>query len=185
MLLDDYPDAQIYVVDSLAACCGEGLMLLDAIDKRDAGMSINDLAAWLTTNRLRYRQWFTVDDLSYLYHGGRVSRASATFGSLLHIKPVMDVDTDGHLRVVRKARSRRKSLEALASSTLATIANRNNPRVIIATSDADAAAKIIEQQIISSIPGAQILIEHIGPTIASHTGLGCVAVFSLGQEDRT
>lgn len=184
MLLAEHPDAQIYLVDSLAACCGEGLMLLDAIDKKAAGMKIDELAKWFTDNRLRYRQWFTVDDLNYLYHGGRVSRASATVGSLLHIKPVMDVDTDGHLRVVKKARSRRKSLEALAASTFETIENHENPRIIIATSHADDAAKIVRDHILSSIPNAQILIEHIGPTIASHTGLGCVAVFSLGNEDR-
>ncbi|PIO83970.1 fatty acid-binding protein DegV [Loigolactobacillus backii] len=184
MLLNDYPDAQIYLVDSLAACCGEGLMLLDAIDKRDAGTPIDELANWLTTNALRYRQWFTVDDLNYLYHGGRVSRTSATVGSLLHIKPVMDVDTVGHLRVVKKARSRRRSLETLAANTLATLANHENPRIIIATSDAPDAAKLVRDQLMASVPNAQILLEHIGPTIASHTGLGCVAVFSLGVTKR-
>lgn len=184
VLLNDYPDAQIYLVDSLAASCGEGLMVLDAIDKRNAGMSIQDLANWLTTNRLFYHQWFTVNDLNYLYHGGRVSKTSATLGSLLHIKPVMDVDTKGHLRVVRKARSRRKSLEALAENTLATIANHENPRIIIATTRANDAAEIIRNQILATLPHAQILLEHIGPTIGSHTGLGCVAVFSLSTTTR-
>lgn len=184
VLLSDYPEAQIYLVDSLAASCGEGLMVLDAIDKRNAGMPIDELANWLTTKRLFYRQWFTVNDLNYLYHGGRVSRTSATLGSLLHIKPVMDVDTKGHLRVVKKARSRNKSLEALAQNTLATIANHKNPRIIIATTKADDAAKVIQSIIIASIPQAQVLIEHIGPTIGSHTGLGCVAVFSLSKSER-
>ncbi|MFD0897508.1 DegV family protein [Loigolactobacillus binensis] len=184
MLLNDYPTAQIYLVDSLAASCGQGLMVLDAIDKRDAGMSITDLAAWLTTNRLRYRQWFTVDDLNYLYHGGRVSRTSATVGSLLHIKPVMDVDTAGHLRVVKKARSRRKSLEALAANTIATLAEPVTPRILIATTQAEDAANIVQEQILQQVPQAQVAIEHIGPTIGSHTGLGCVAVFSLGNTER-
>lgn len=184
MLLKDYPDAQIFLVDSLAACCGEGLMLLDAIDKQRDGMKIDELADWLTANRLRYRQWFTVDDLNYLYHGGRVSRASAAVGSLLQIKPIMDVDTVGHLRVVRKARSRRRSLEALATNTITTLANKTNPRIIIATSDDDQAAKIVQTNLQAKVPQANILIEHIGPTIASHTGLGCVAVFSFGKTDR-
>lgn len=184
MLVQEYPDAQIFLVDSLAASCGEGLMVLDAIDKKKAGMDITELADWLKKNRLRYRQWFTVDDLNYLYHGGRVSRASAAVGSLLHIKPVMDVDTMGYLRVVSKARSRRKSLKALADNTLETLANRDNPRIVIATSQADEAAQLVSDHIHESIPEAQVLIEHIGPTIASHTGLGCVAVFSLGNSER-
>ncbi|AMV61974.1 DegV family protein [Pediococcus damnosus] len=184
MLLQEYPDAQIFLVDSLAASCGEGLMLLDAIDKKKAGMGITELTNWLTTNRLRYRQWFTVNDLNYLYHGGRVSRASAAVGSILQIKPVMDVDTMGYLRVVSKVRSRRRSLKELADNTLETLENRDNPRIVIATSQADDAAKLVSDHIHENIPKAQILIEHIGPTIGSHTGLGCVAVFSLGKTDR-
>lgn len=184
MLLEDYPDAQIYLVDSLAASCGQGLMLLDAIDKKAAGMSITELTDWLTTNRLRYRQWFTVDDLNYLYHGGRVSRTSAAVGSLLHIKPVMDVDTAGHLRVVKKARSRRKSLEMLAANTVATLAEPTTPRILIATTQAEDAANVVQEQILRQVPDAQISLQHIGPTIGSHTGLGCVAVFSMGDTER-
>ena len=184
ILLEDYPDAQIYLVDSLAASCGQGLMLLDAIDKKAAGMSITELTDWLTTNRLRYRQWFTVDDLNYLYHGGRVSRTSAAVGSLLHIKPVMDVDTAGHLRVVKKARSRRKSLEMLAANTVATLAEPTTPRILIATTQAEDAANVVREQILRQVPDAQISLQHIGPTIGSHTGLGCVAVFSLGDTER-
>ncbi|MFD1318383.1 DegV family protein [Loigolactobacillus zhaoyuanensis] len=184
MLINDYPGAQIYLVDSLAASCGEGLMLLDAIDKKAAGMGITELTDWLTNNRLRYRQWFTVDDLNYLYHGGRVSRTSAAVGSLLHIKPVMDVDTAGHLRVVKKARSRHKSLETLADNTMATLAEPTTPRILIATTQAEDAANVVRDHILQRIPQAQVLIQKIGPTIASHTGLGCVAVFSLGNTER-
>ena len=101
MLLEEYPDAQIYLVDTLAACAGEGQLVLDAIEKRDAGMPIDELAHWLTAHRLDYRMWLTGDKLDYLYHGGRVSRTSAALGTMLNIKPVRDVDTAGKLRVVR------------------------------------------------------------------------------------
>ncbi|MBU7555861.1 DegV family protein [Pediococcus ethanolidurans] len=184
MLVHAYPEAKIVLVDSLAACCGQGLMLLDAIDKKKAGMKIDQLADWLTENRLYYHQWFTVNDLNYLYHGGRVSRTSATVGSLLQIKPVMDVDTFGHLRPVKKVRTRRRSLEALASNTVRDLKNTVNPRILIATSDDNKAARTVQTQILRHVPNAQISLEHIGPTIASHTGLGCVAVFSFGKTKR-
>ncbi len=184
MLMQDFPEAEIYLVDSLAACCGEGLMLLDAVDKRDAGMPIGQLANWLTENRLYYQQWFTVDDLKYLYHGGRVSRTSATVGSLLQIKPVMDVDPLGHLRPVQKVRSRRRSLTTLVTNTITNLRNQDNPRIIIATSDADDAAQAIREKILAKLPHAEILLSNIGPTISSHTGLGCVAVFSFGKTKR-
>lgn len=184
MLMQTNPEAEIYLVDSLAACCGEGLMLLDAIDKRDAGMPIEQLADWLTANRLYYHQWFTVNDLNYLYHGGRVSRTSATVGSLLQIKPIMDVDPSGHLRPVQKVRSRRRSLMTLVNNTLADLRNQDNPRIIIATSDAPEAAKTVRDKILAQLPTADVLLEHIGPTITTHTGLGCVAVFSFGKTKR-
>ncbi|WP_461215187.1 DegV family protein [Lacticaseibacillus sp. GG6-2] len=184
IILEDYPNAQIELVDSLAASCGLGLMVLDAIAKRDAGVSRSDLAAWLTANRLRYRQWFTVDDLNYLYHGGRLSRTSAALGTLLNIKPVMDVDIAGHLRVVRKARSRQRSLNALADETIAAIAADPTHQVLIATTKAQAAAESIRDRILATYPDTPIRIERIGAAIASHTGLGCVAVFSLDHNQR-
>lgn len=184
ILLEDHPDAKIRLVDSLAAANGEGLMVLDAIDQQQAGKSLDDLADWLEANRLRYRQWFTVDDLNYLYHGGRVSKTSATLGTLLNIKPVMDVDTTGHLRVVKKARSRQRSLQALADETLSAIAQDPKHRVLIATADAPDAAEIVKNRILAQSPDTPITIGHIGAAIASHTGLGCVAVFSLDAHAR-
>lgn len=184
LLLNTYPDAKICLVDSLAASSGQGLMLLDAVDKQDAGMGIAELSDWLVRNRLHYQHWFTVDDLNYLYHGGRVSRTSAAFGTLLHIKPIMDMDAKGHLRVVKKARSRRRSLEALAANTVATLVDRESPRILICTSRAVDAAHVIENEIKKTVPNARFTITKIGPTIASHTGLGCVAVFSFGSEKR-
>lgn len=184
LLLESHPDAEIYLVDSLAASAGEGLMVLDAIDKQAAGMGIQELAEWLMANRLHYRQWFTVDDLNYLYHGGRVSRTSATLGSLLNIKPVMDVDPAGKLRVVRKARSRQRSLEALASETLKDVADYPDHVVIIATTQADDAGDVIEKRIHAESPNTPVRRYGIGPTIASHTGIGCVAVFSFGDTTR-
>lgn len=184
MILEAHPNAQIRLVDTLAAAWGEGLMVLDAIDMKKAGMALEDLATWIEANRLRYRQWFTVDDLNYLYHGGRVSKTSATLGTLLNIKPVMDVDTVGHLRVVKKARSRQRSLQALADETLSAIAHDPTHRVLIATADAPQAAETVKARILAKSPDTPITIGNIGAAIASHTGLGCVAVFSLGERPR-
>ncbi|MFD1486208.1 DegV family protein [Lacticaseibacillus baoqingensis] len=185
ILLEDYPDADIRLVDSLAASAGLGLMVLDAIAQQKAGTSRDDLADWLEANRLRYRQWFTVDDLNYLYHGGRLSKTSAALGTMLHIKPVMDVDVAGHLRVVKKARSRQKSLFALADETIAALAAEPTHQVIIATTQAPEAAATVQERIHATYPQTPIRIEAIGAAIAAHTGLGCVAVFSLDASPRT
>ena len=182
IILEETPNAQITLVDSRAASCGLGLMVLDAAAKRDAGMPLPELSAWLTANRDRYRQWFTVTDLNYLYHGGRLSRTSAALGTLLNIKPVMQVDDSGHLQVVRKARSRQRSLEAIADETIAALTAAPTHQVIIATTAAEAEARQVEARIHAASPTTPIRIERIGAAIASHTGLGCVAVFSFAGE---
>lgn len=184
MLLEEYPDAQIYLVDTLAACAGEGQLVLDAIEKRDAGMPIDELAHWLTAHRLDYRMWFTVDKLDFLYHGGRVSRTSAALGTMLNIKPVMDVDTAGKLRVVRKVRARKRSLIDLANETLKAIQENPQHRVIISTSGDFEAANFVKERLHEASPQTPLQIGNIGPTIASHTGFGCVAVFSMAASER-
>ena len=184
MLLEKYPDAQIYLVDTLAACAGEGQLVLDAIEKRDAGMPIDELAHWLTAHRLHYRMWFTVDKLDFLYHGGRVSRTSAALGTMLNIKPVMDVDTAGKLRVVRKVRARKRSLIDLANETLKAIQENPQHRVIISTSGDFEAANFVKDRLPEASPQTPLQIGNIGPTIASHTGFGCVAVFSMAASER-
>lgn len=114
-LQEKYPARTIRVVDSLAASMGEGLLLYYAEENRKAGMSLEDNVKWLEDNRLHLCHWFTVNDLMHLHRGGRVSKASAIFGSLLGIKPVLHVDDEGHLILMSKSRGRLASIEALAA----------------------------------------------------------------------
>ncbi|WP_179394328.1 DegV family protein [Lacticaseibacillus absianus] len=184
MLLEEYPDAEIRVIDTLAASAGEGRLVLEAIRLRDAGASLDELEQWLVANRLRLQQWFTVDSLDYLYHGGRVSRTAATLGTLLNIKPLLDVDPAGKLRMVGKVRARKKALLALADKLLAALASDPQQPLLIATSGDWDAANIVRDHILAQAPDAQIQVGPIGLTIASHTGFGCVAAFVMGAADR-
>ncbi len=83
---------------------GEGMLVRYAIDMKAAGDPIEEVHAWLEEHRFHLAHWFTVDDLMYLYRGGRVSRTSATAGTLLKIKPVMHMDNPGHLIPMEKVR---------------------------------------------------------------------------------
>ena len=85
----DYPEREIYVVDSLSASLGQGLLLYLTVQQKRAGLSAKELADWVVSNRLSVDHWFTVDDLNYLKRGGRVSATSALLGTMLSIKPVM------------------------------------------------------------------------------------------------
>jgi len=184
MLLVTYPDADIRIVDTLAASGGEGLLVLQAIKLQQAGATLDQFVNWFDENKLRLQSWFTVDNLTYLYHGGRISRTSAALGTLLKVKPILDVDPDGKLRQVFKTRTRKKSLFELADKTLAAMQSDPDQPVIVTTSGDYAAAEVVKARIIETISTADVQIYPIGMTIASHTGFGCVAAFAMGDQLR-
>lgn len=184
MLLEDFPTAQIEIVDTLAACAGEGRLLLEASRLQTAGASLAETVTWLTTNRLRLQQWFTVDNLNFLAHGGRISKTSARVGTLLQIKPLLDVDTTGKLRLVTKIRTRKHALTALAHHIITALTTDATQPVLIATSGDWPAAKQIQATVLARYPNASVTLGPIGPTIACHTGFGCVAVFITGPAPR-
>jgi len=184
MLLETYPEADIRIIDTLAASGGEGQMVLSAIRLQKSGASLDELVAWFDKNKLRLQSWFTVDDLKYLYHGGRVSRTSAALGTLLKVKPILDVDINGKLQMVSKTRTRKKSLIELAEKIVEAMKDDQDQPVIITTSGDYEAAEVVKDHIIQKISEADIQIYPIGMTIASHTGFGCVAVFAMGSKNR-
>ena len=110
---EEFPDANIYVVDSLSASLGQGLLLYLAAHKKQEGLSAQELVQWVEDNKLHIDHWFTVDDLNYLKMGGRLSAGAAFFGSMLSIKPVMHTSDEGKLVPVSKVRGRKASLKAL------------------------------------------------------------------------
>lgn len=184
MLLESYPKADIRIVDTLAASGGEGQMVLSAIRLQKSGASLDELVDWFDKNKLRLQQWFTVDNLNYLYHGGRISRTSAALGTLLKVKPILDVDPNGKLRMVSKTRTRKKSLIELAEKIVEAIQTDKNQPIIITTSGDNEAAEVVKEHIIKEVPDADIQIYPIGMTISSHTGIGCVAAFAMGPNKR-
>ena len=184
ILLESFPEATIEIVDTAAASGGEGLLVLQAIRLQKAGKSLQELVEWFNSNKLRLQQWFTVDNLNYLYHGGRISHTSATLGTLLKVKPILDVDPNGKLRMVEKTRTRKKSLLDLANKVSPAIQNDIDQPIIITTSGDYDAAQVVKNKIQESISEADIQIYPIGITISSHTGFGCVAVFAMGSDNR-
>ena len=91
MVLEEYPDAVIELVDTLSASAGEGMVVYDALLRRDAGMPIEENAVYTKAHLQEYAHWFTVDDLHFLKRGGRCSPSAAFFGTMLKIKPVLTV----------------------------------------------------------------------------------------------
>ena len=181
-LREKYPERTIYVVDTLCASRGEGLLVWYACKKRDEGMTLDELHKWVEDTKLHLCHWFTVDDLMYLKRGGRISAATALVGTMLKVKPVLHVDNDGHLINMFKVRGRKASLEAIANKLGELGGNYDNSTVFICHGDCIEDAEYTAEQIRALTPVKDIIINYVGPVIGSHTGPGVVSVFFLGTE---
>lgn len=180
-LTEKYPDRKVYVVDSLCASLGQGLLVWYACRKRDEGMSAPELAKWLEENRRNLCHWFTVDDLMYLKRGGRISAATAVLGTMLSIKPVLHMDDEGHLINVSKARGRKASIDALARKFSELDGGFDNSTVFISHGDCEEDAKYLAEKVKAEYGVKEVVIGYVGAVIGSHSGPGTLAFFFLGK----
>jgi len=182
-LAEEYPDRTILAVDTLAASLGQGLLVWYAATKAREGASITEVRDWLEQNKLHLAHWFTVDDLMFLFRGGRVSKTSAWAGTLLNIKPVMHVDDEGHLVPLEKVRGRRKSLKALVdhmgASALQPVAEQT---VFITHGDCREDAELVAQMVRERFGVRDIVINYVDPVIGAHSGPGTMALFFLADQ---
>lgn len=179
----DYPDRKIMYVDTLAAAMGQGLLVYLAAQKAADGLSIEETAQWVKDNRFHLAHWFTVEDLKYLFRGGRVSRTSAWAGSLLNIKPVMHMDDEGKLIPMEKVRGRKKSLmrmvDHMEESATAPVADQT---VFISHADCEDDLMFLVEEIRKRFGCTDIRWNYLDPVIGAHTGPGCLALFFMASE---
>ena len=180
-LQEKYPQRKIRVVDTLAASLGQGLLVYYACQKRDQGLSLDDLTLWCEENRFKLCHWFTVDDLMYLKRGGRISATTALMGTMLQIKPVLHMDDEGHLINRSKVRGRKASIDALAKKVGELGIPGANDTVFICHGDCIEDAQYLEQELKAKYGVKNVLIYYVGAVIGSHSGPGTLAVFFLGK----
>ena len=179
-LKEQHPDRKIVIVDTLAASAGGGLMVYMAVAKKNEGATIEENAAYMESLVPQHCIWFTVDDLEYLKRGGRVSPLVAFAGGVLGIKPILQMDEEGHLVKVSTARGRKKAIEALAEKYAELSYEEKNTPIFISHAEAENDAKRLAD-ILKQRPGVEVtLITEIGPVIGSHAGPGTIALFFIG-----
>lgn len=185
-LQEKYPDRKLYVVDSLAAASGFGLLMDKLADLRDEGKTIDEVRDFAVANRLNLHHWFFSSDLTFFVKGGRISKTSGFFGTMLNICPLLNVNNEGKLIPRHKIRGKNKvireivkKMEEHAQDGLA-----YSGKCYICHSacleDAQAVARLVEERF-PNLNG-KVLINSIGTTIGSHTGPGTVALFFWGDE---
>lgn len=183
MVLEDFPEAVIQIIDTKAASMGEGILVMKAVEAKAVGQSLEQVVALIKSLVPKVKTYFLVDDLNHLMRGGRISKTAALMGSLVNIKPVIAVKGDGRLDSVAKVRGKKKAQTEVVRMTLEDIAD---PRVVIAYAGADSqeVAQVLKNQLLASEQVNEVLILPLGPVISTHTGPGTLGLFSIAHENQ-
>ena len=182
-LADDYPDRKIKIVDSLGASLGEGILVVEAAECRDKGMSLEETADHIDFQKYCMYQVFVVDDLKHLKRTGRISGALASLGTMMDLKPVLKGDTEGKIVVECKARGRKQAIKALAEKYRDMVVSPETQIVGIsyggkredAVHLANLISKIAEPKKIWMVPHEPVTGSHVGP--------GMLALYFKGADD--
>lgn len=183
---EKYPERKLYIIDSLCASSGFGLLMDRVADKRDEGLGIDELKDWIEANKLKVQHWFFSTDLTFFVKGGRVSKTAGFIGGALKICPLLNVDYKGCLIPREKIRTRKRAIKAALGKMEELAQDRldYNDKVYISHSAVEDDARELARQIeetFTKLP-EPVLINNIGTTIGAHTGPGTVALFFWGDE---
>ena len=181
----NYPDCNIYTIDSVNAAGGIGLIVSLAVQKRAEGLSVGEVAAWLEEHKSNCFSLFTVDDLMFLHRGGRLSKVSAVAGSIIGIKPLLNIAPDGTLKLKDKVRGRKGAIKTLVSQMKRSL----NPdtaldTVLISHSDCAEDAGELAELVKSTFNVRELHALMMGPVIGAHVGPGTLALFFVADMAR-
>ena len=185
-LMEKYPDRKVLIVDSLGASSGYGLFVDKLADLRDSGMGIDELYAWANEYRLCLHHWFFSTDLTFYVKGGRISKASGWFGTVLKICPLLNMDNAGKLIPRYKIRGKDRVITEIVNKMEEHAENGldYSGKCYISQSACYEDARKVADLVEARFPklNGKVVINHIGTTIGSHTGPGTVALFFWGDE---
>ena len=183
-IMAKYPEMKIIVIDTRSASLGEGIIISKAIEMKREGKSIEETAEWARENSPHLNIQFTVDDLNFLYRGGRLSRSSAILGTVIDIKPILYVNREGELVPFDKVRGRKKVLMTMVDNMAERLGEYKDKQVFIGVvhGDCEMDARYVANMITERFGYTDIVIRPIGPSIGVHTGPSAVALIFLGDE---
>lgn len=185
MLKEEFPERNIYIVDSLCAASGYGLLMDSLADLYACGISAHKLVEQAELLKKKIQHWFFSTDLTFFVKGGRISKAAGFIGTILKICPLMHVSEEGKLVPKEKLRTKKNAIKA-AFEKMRALSDGGDDyagKCYISHSacyeDARALADLIEENF-KGMSG-KVKIMDIGTTIGSHTGPGTVALFFFGK----
>lgn len=181
MVMDQYPEAVITIVDTKAATIGEGYLVMKAVEARAAGKTLAETKAIVEDLVPRLRTYLLVDDLNHLVRGGRLSKSAALIGGLVNIKPLLALNAEGKLEAIAKIRGRKKGIKEMLHLTLDGL---DHSTVMVAYTGNLEAAEALKETLLEDSRVSDVLLTELGPIIATHTGTGVLAILSINKKER-
>ena len=182
-MMEEIPVFRVEVVDTLSASLGEAILIMKALSLKKEGKSLEETADILRGLVPNLCVQFTVDDLGYLYRGGRLSKTSAVLGTVANIKPVLYINDDGKLVALSKVRGRKKSIHTMIDNMEARLGSFREKQVVIGIvhGDCEEDAQYLKEQVEKRLGYHAFLIRPVGPSIGAHSGPGTLGLIFLGD----
>jgi len=181
-ILEEFPEADISIVDSKCASLGQGLLIHYAYEMLKQGSSKEEIVAWIEENKLKINHWFTVNDLNHLKRGGRVSSSAAAVGTLLNIKPVLLMDNEGRLTPFSKCRGRKKAINELAEKFKERTDPNKEQVIAIGHGDCIEDALALEALVREHGNVKDVILNYVGTAIGAHTGPEILGLYFIAEE---
>ena len=183
-ICEENPGAKIIVLDTLNASMGEGMFVMKAVQMKEEGKSIDEIATWLEEHKQDFCVYFTVDDLNHLHRGGRISKTTAIIGSMINIKPILYVNPEGQLVAKSTARGRKKSLSTICNDMIDCMGKYkdSDDPICIAHGDAREDADYLADLIREKLPNRKLVINYVSPSIGAHSGPGAIGLCFMGEK---
>jgi len=182
-ICEENPGAKIVVLDSLNVSMGEGMVVMKAVQMKEAGKSIDQIVDWIEEHKMNFCVQFTVDDLFHLQRGGRVSKMTAIIGSMINVKPILIINREGALVASSTARGRKKSLATIVTNMENQMGKYKEEDNVICVVHADALedAQIVVNLIKERLHTENIMLNTVSPSIGSHSGPGAIGICYMGE----
>lgn len=182
MILEEYPEANINIVDSLSVSVGEGLLIYKAVEMIKNNNTIEEIVNYLESIKRKVIHGITVDDLNHLKRGGRISGAVAVVGGLLGIKPTLKIDNEGGVVPSEKLKGRKKALKYLVNLIKEKGENIEDQTIFLCHADCLEDVLSVKEMILNEYNVKDVIINSIGAVIGTHGGPGTIGVVFLGNE---
>lgn len=173
---------KVLVLDSLSGCGGQGLIVRDALRMREEGKTVDEIFSALQDARMNYHHFFIVEDLNTLYRGGRLSRLEAAVGTLLGIKPLLELNHSGKIMPLLKVMGKKKAIAALAEQVGKYYRPADDDVILVEHGDDMKGAQTLAGKILEIFPEAKIEYAFVNYLVGAHAGPGALAVFFKGVE---